>query len=203
LHLKSGIPIVHFDRVCEELDTSKVLLDDVNGSFAITEHLISQGCKKIAVISGPDHLYVSKKRLEGYLKALNKYNLPFEPCLVFNTDLTTKSIIDTVDLMLKDDPTIDAIFSISDIGAVRIIQHLKKKGIKIPSEICIAGFGGEPMGEIIEPGLTTFNPQTYKIGETVARLFFDQIIEGDQYVAKTKIVKGYLTIRESTSRLTK
>jgi DNA-binding LacI/PurR family transcriptional regulator len=105
--------------------------------------------------------------------------------------------------MLQKDPSIDAIFSISDIGAVRIIQHLKTKGIRIPRDICVAGFGGEPMGEIIEPGLTTFNPQTYKIGETVARLFFDQIIEGEDYIAKTKIVKGYLIVRESSLRLTK
>lgn len=203
LHLKSGIPIVHFDRVCEELDTSKVLLDDINGGFAITEHLLSEGCRNIALISGPEHLYVSKKRLEGYIKALVKYNIPYRESLVFHTDLTTKSILQTVDQMLHVGHSIDAIFSISDIGAVRIIQHLKKKGIRIPEEVCVAGFGGEPMGEIIEPGLTTFNPQTYKIGETVARLFFNQIIEGEDYIPKTKIIKGHLVVRESSSRLSK
>ncbi len=201
LHLKSGIPIVHFDRVCEELDTSKVLLDDVNGGFAVTEHLISQGCKRIVLISGPEHLYVCKKRLEGYAKALKKYSIPLDPTLICNTDLTIKSILNTVDTMLEVDKSIDAIFSISDIGAVRIIVHLKNKGIKIPQQVCIAGFGGEPMGEIIEPALTTFNPQTYKIGETVARLFFDQMIEGQDYVAKTKIVKGNLIIRGSSLRI--
>lgn len=201
LHLKSGIPIVHFDRVCEELDTSKVLLDDVNGSFAVTEHLIAQGCKRIILISGPEHLYVCKKRLEGYVKALKKYNITFDPALVCNTDLTIKSILNTVDTVLDHDKSIDAIFSISDIGAVRIIIHLKNKGIKIPQQICIAGFGGEPMGEITEPALTTFNPQTYKIGEAVCRLFFDQMIEGQDYVAKTKIVKGSLVIRGSSLRI--
>jgi DNA-binding LacI/PurR family transcriptional regulator len=202
LHLKSGIPIVHFDRVCEELGTSKVLLDDVNGGFSVTEHLISQGCKRIMLISGPEHLYVCKKRLEGYVKALRKYNIPFDETLICNTDLTIKSILSTVDAMLEADKSIDAIFSISDIGAVRIIVHLKNKGIKIPQQVCIAGFGGEPMGEIIEPALTTFNPQTYKIGETVARLFFDQMIEGQDYIAKTKIVKGNLIIRRSSLRIT-
>jgi DNA-binding LacI/PurR family transcriptional regulator len=198
LHLKSGVPIVHFDRVCEELETSKVLLDDVNGAFAVTEHLISQGCKRIMLISGPEHLYVCKKRMEGYVKALKKYHVPFDATLICNTNLTIKSILNKVDVMLEADKSIDAIFSISDIGAVRIIVHLKKKGIKIPQQVCIAGFGGEPMGEIIEPALTTFNPQTYKIGETVAQLFFDQLIEGQNYVAKSKIVKGILIVRGSS-----
>lgn len=197
---KSGIPIVHFDRVCEEAISSKVLLDDVNGSFVITDHLIKQGCKRILLISGPEHLYVSKKREEGYKKALAKNKISFDSALISNTDLTTKSILQAVDKKMENDESIDAIFSISDYGAVKIIMHLKSKKIKIPEKVCVAGFGGEPMGEIIEPGLTTFNPQTYKIGETVARLFLDQIIEGSDFVPKTKVVKGHLIIRGSSSR---
>ncbi len=80
-------------------------------------------------------------------------------------------------------------------------MHLKQKGIKIPEQVCVAGFGNEPMGEIIDPGLTSFNPQTYKIGETVAQLFFEQLIEGEGFVPRTKIVKGNLIIRQSTQRV--
>lgn len=200
LYLKSGIPIVHFDRVCEELDNSKVLLDDVNGSFQVTEHLITQGCKRIALISGPAHLLVCKKRLEGYQKALKKHNFPLDDQLVCHSDLSIKSILEHVDHVLED-PTVDAIFCISDIGAIKTIVHLKNKMIKIPEQVCVAGFGNEPMGEIIEPGLTSFNPQTYKIGETVAQLFFEQLIEGEEFVPRTKIVKGNLIIRQSTNRL--
>lgn len=200
IYLKSGIPIVHFDRVCEDLETSKVLLDDINGGFMVTDHLLSQGCKRIVLISGPEHLFVCKKRLEGYVKALKKHNIEFDPALICNTDLTIKSILEAVDTVLEKDPTVDAIFSISDIGAIRIIVHLKARGIKIPEQVAVAGFGNEPMGEIIEPALTSFNPQTYKIGETVSQLFFDQIIEGEDYIPKTKIVKGNLIIRNSTVR---
>lgn len=198
LHLKSGIPIIHFDRVCEELETSKVLLDDINGAYQVTDHLLLQGCKRILLISGPKHLYVSRKRLEGYAKALKKHNMEYDENLVRNTNLTITSILETVDTMLMQDPSIDAIFCISDIGAIRIIVHLKNKGLKIPGDICIAGFGNEPMGEIIEPSLTSFNPQTYKIGETVAQLFFEQMIAGESYIPKTKIVKGNLIVRTST-----
>lgn len=198
LHLKSGIPIVHFDRVCDELGTSKVLLDDLNGGYQVTDHLISQGCKRIVLISGPEHLNVCIKRLEGYKKALKKNNMDFDDSLVCNTDLTIKSILDNVDTVLERDNSIDAIFSISDIGAIRIIVHLKNKGIKIPEQIAVAGFGNEPMGEIIEPTLTSFNPQTYKIGETVAQLFLDHLIEGENHQPATKIVKGNLIVRSST-----
>jgi DNA-binding LacI/PurR family transcriptional regulator len=200
LNLKKGIPIIQFDRVCEELNTSKVLLDDVNGAQQVTEHLLTQGYKRIAVILGPEQLYVSKKRLEGYLKALVKFDIDADPSLICYTDLTKKAILAKVDQFLETDKTVDAFFCISDIGAVSIIVHLKSKGIKIPQQIAVAGFGNEPSGEIIEPSLTSFNPQTYKCGETVAKMFFDQIMEGEEHVAQTKTVKGDLIVRSSTIR---
>lgn len=200
LHLKRGIPIIQFDRVASRLKVSKVLLDDVHGAASVTEHLISQGFKRIAIFLGPKQLYVSKKRLEGYVKAHKGAGMEVDPALIRYTDLTTDSILMQVDRLLEQDKSVDALFCISDMGAIRIIVHLKQKGISIPDDIAVAGFGNEPTDEIIEPSLTSFNPQTYKIGETVARLFFEQLREGKEYAFKTKIVKGNLIVRDSTVR---
>ncbi len=73
LHLRKGIPIVHFDRVCYELETAKVIQDDFEGSFVLVEHLIKQGCRRIAACAGP---LISQKRLNGYKAALKKYGSP-------------------------------------------------------------------------------------------------------------------------------
>ncbi len=200
MYLKKGIPIVHFDRVCEEVETSKVLLDDTNGSFMVTEHLIEQGCKRIAAIAGPEHLYVSKKRLDGYLKALKKHHIEPDPSLIFYSDLTIPSVLNIVDKILDNNIPVDAIFSIFDAGAIRVLAHLKRRGIRIPEQMCVASFGNEPMGEFIEPSLTSFDPQTYKIGETAAQLFLEQIIEGEDFTPKTNMIKGTLVIRQSTLR---
>ena len=202
LNLKRGIPIIQFDRVCEELNTSKVLLDDIDGSFQVTEHMIAQGFKRIAIIAGPESLYVTKKRLEGYRKAIKKAGIKEDLALIRFTNLTKEAILTEVDYLLEAGLGVDAFFCISDMGAVNIIVHLKKKGIKIPQEIGVAGFGNDPTGEIIEPSLTSFNPQTYKCGEVVAQMFFDQILSGDDHVSQTKTVKGNLIIRSSTSRQT-
>jgi LacI family transcriptional regulator len=200
MYVNRGIPIVHFDRVCEDMETSKVLLDDTHGSFEVTEHLIEQGCSRIALIGGPEHLLVAKKRMDGYLQALEKHNIAYDPSLVCPTDLSIEAMLAAVDELLERDKSVDALFCISDIGAIRILVHLKQKGIKVPGQLCLAGFGNEPMGEIIEPTLTTFNLQTFKIGETAAKLFLDQVIEGEHYNVKTELVKGSLIIRKSTCR---
>jgi LacI family transcriptional regulator len=80
------------------------------------------------------------------------------------------------------------------------LRYLKQIKVKVPEEICVAGFGNDPMGEVIEPGLTTYNSNTLKVGETAAELFFEQILSGENFKPKTKIVKGNIIIRGSTLR---
>ncbi|MEM9895829.1 MAG: LacI family DNA-binding transcriptional regulator, partial [Bacteroidota bacterium] len=71
----ADIPIVFFDRVDESLNTSRVIIDDYEASYNAVKHLIEQGCKKIAHISGPINLEISKKRLAGYKNALKDHQL--------------------------------------------------------------------------------------------------------------------------------
>ncbi|MBD1425746.1 LacI family DNA-binding transcriptional regulator [Sphingobacterium arenae] len=200
LQLNKGIPIIHFDRICEEIDTSRVLLDNENGAEQITDHLIDQGCLNIAVLAGPKHLYITKKRLEGYFKSLQKNNIPTTPSLIAYTDFTKVSILQTVDLWLSSENPPDAIFCISDNSAIITMMYLKKKNIKVPQEICVAGFGNDYTGEIIEPALTSYDPYAFKIGQTAVELFFDQVISGDRAATKTKTVIGKLLIRDSSLR---
>ncbi len=198
LQMQKGIPVIHFGRVCEEVETSRVLHDDIDGSFQITEHLIKQGYQRIAVIGGPEKLSISRRRLTGYTEALKKYNRPYQEQLIAYTDFTKESIISSVDkwLTLKQKP--DAIYSMSDRGAIYVMMHLKGKKIRIPAQMAVAGFGNDPMDEVIEPNLTSYNAQTYKVGEVAAQLFFDQLIENENFIPKTRVVKGELIIRGST-----
>ena len=200
LQMNKGIPIVHFHRVCMETETSKVMAEDVKGAEEITDHLAAQGCKKIAIIVGSEHLLLTQKRLDGYEKSLRKNNLEFNKDLIAYTDFTQQAVIKRVDewLSMKERP--DAIFSISDKCAIFTLRHLKQLKIKVPTEICVAGFGNDPMGEVIEPGLTTYNSNTLTVGETAAELFFEQILSGENFKPKTKIIKGNIIIRGSTLR---
>jgi len=200
LQMNKGIPIVHFHRVCMETETSKVMAEDVKGAEEITDHLAAQGCKRIAIIVGSHHLLLSRKRLQGFQKSLKKNGLHFYEELVAYTDFTHQSVINNLDRWLALPERPDAIFSISDKCAIYTLRYLKKLKIPVPSEICVAGFGNDPMGEVIEPGLTTYDSNTLKVGEAAAQLFFDQILSGDNFKPKTKIIKGNIIIRGSTVR---
>ncbi|MBL7813946.1 MAG: LacI family DNA-binding transcriptional regulator, partial [Saprospiraceae bacterium] len=76
---QNGMPIVFFDRVCSEIETTKIITDDLDSSFRATEHLIKNGCRQIACLSMTEHLSIESNRIAGYFHALAKYDIPVNP----------------------------------------------------------------------------------------------------------------------------
>ena len=70
--IDQGIPLVFFDRSVKDIDTDKVIIDDEEGAFIATEHLIQSGCKKILHLAAPQNLLIGQRRKDGYIKALKK-----------------------------------------------------------------------------------------------------------------------------------
>ncbi len=200
IQMKRGIPIVQFYRVNNEVETSRVFCEDEKGSELITQHLIDNGCKRIALLLGPKDINISQKRKKGFLKTLKKNGLKQDTKLIINIDFSYDSVIEAIDNLLKLKQPIDGIFSISDKSAVQIIRYLKKKKIKVPDSISVAGFGNEYTGQIIEPELTTFDVKTVLIGEEAAKILLDSIINKNASV-KNITIKGELLVRDSSLKV--
>ena len=130
---------------------------------------------------------------------MEKFEVPFNQRLISNVDFSVTAVTASVDAWLNHEAPVDAIFSISDKSAVQVIQYLKKKQIKVPNMVCVAGFGNEYTGEIIEPQLTTFDVRTALIGESAAKLLLDRII-GENNNSENITVKGKLIVRDSSKR---
>jgi LacI family transcriptional regulator len=198
LQLKKGLPIVHFDRVCDELDTAKVIQEDFAGSFGLVEHLILQGCRKIAVFAGPEDLLISQKRLNGYLSALKKYGISIENELIFHSNFKHEESIDALNywFSLREKP--DAIFTIHYANAIEMIVELKRRAIKIPNEVALAAFGDDLLAALIEPSLTVYNQFPYLVGQEAASILIENIINKDTFQPFTKTIKGELIVRQSS-----
>ncbi len=201
LPYRKGIPIIHFDRVCEEIATSKVIQDDVVGAQAVVEHLLEQGCRRIAILAGPSGLLISKRRIEGYQAAMAAHGIPVRPEWVAYGDFRSETALAALDHWLALQELPDAIFSIYDGGAVDLLVALQQKGIPVPGEIAIAGFGNESVTGVVTPGLTTFDQHPRQIGQTAAQLFLDELVNSDGTHAKTLVIKGDLIVRPSSLKL--
>ncbi len=197
---KRGIPFVMFDRVAEEIPVSKVTFDDQGGAYEIVKHMLEEGCKRIAYVSGPEDLYISKKRKEGYLKALAEYNIPQDNDLIFITNLTLEGNRKISEEIIAMPNRPDAIFAMIDPLAIDIMTVLKENNIKIPDEIALAGFTNNPTSAVIDPSLTTVSQPGYEIGLISANHLIDIIEEVVPNEEKLFSLNTTLIARNSTKK---
>jgi DNA-binding LacI/PurR family transcriptional regulator len=184
--------------VCHELDTPKVIVDDYEGAFRATEYLISLGKKRIAHISGPDNLPLSRNRLTGYKDALAKHKIPLNKKYIIESDLTTASGAQVMGKLLKLSELPDAVFAVCDAAAYGAMQTIQDKSLRIPEDISVVGFTNEPHSAIVEPPLTTISQPSYEIGQTAARLLIDLITQKDAPPRpETVVLKTKLVVRKS------
>ena len=201
----SGIQLIQFDRVVDELETFKVLNDNEQASEEAVNHLIEQGYKRIALLEGPQNLNIFKQRKEGYLSALRKHNIPVLPELMKENAWTKELGAAATKKLLEMSNPPDAIFaSTSDFSALGVLEVATKKGIKVPEELGICGYSNEAFTEITSPSITTIDQYSISMGKTIANLYFQEI-RSDQKDVIPKIVsiKPKLIIRASTLRYKK
>jgi len=168
--LQKNIPVVFFDRICKSLDTSQVFTDNYDIAFEATQYLISKGCRRIATITGPRHLYTSFNRFQGYMDALTKNNLEFNPDYLLLMDFRKESIHDYTNHLLSLEERPDAIFAMNDLIAIEMMHMIKKQGLRIPEDIAILGFNNEPISEFVEPSLSTVEHPAHDIGAAAAEI---------------------------------
>lgn len=169
------IPFVLFDRVQEDIPVSRVTFNDVGGAYQVTKHLLEMGCKRVMYISGPEDLYISKKRKEGYLKALAEFQIEEDPELIMVTDLTTEGNLEVAEKVFQMKNRPDGVFCMIDPLAVDVMMHWKSKGVKIPEEIALAGFTNNPTSAVVEPPLTTVSQPGYEMGKLAVSHLLDQL----------------------------
>ena len=202
-HLKvfqrKGIPIVFFNRVCDDMQVPKVVVDDYEGAYKAVEHLILTGRKRIAHLGGPTSLHVSKKRLEGYKDALRKYNQPIDQELILDYDLNLDKVKIYIKHLLDLPEPPDALFTINDPTAFEAMLFMKAKGVRIPEGIAVVGFSNNYGSTLIEPRLTTVAQPTHEIGQVAAQLLLDQInSDASEWKPIYKVLKTELLVRGSS-----
>lgn len=198
---KAEIPLIFFDRYCEDYNASKVALDFYNGAYQVVEHLIKSGCKRIAHIGGPKHIPGVVQRLEGYKAALSDYNIPFHEDLVIHGGFAPEDGVIATQMFLTLSERPDAIFAIDDEVAIGAMIRLKTEGLKIPDDIAIAGFDNDKISEFIDPSLTTVDIQRHEIAKKSMELLLSQLRGMEKSSAPvTETIPTKLIIRESSRR---
>lgn len=200
--VNKNVPLIFFDRKKEMQGVSSVTINDFQGGYLATKNLIEQGCKRIAHLTGDQSLEIFENRNKGYKKALLDSGLECNDEYVFQTKSNVDAGRQAVDKLLSMNPAPDGIFSSSDFAALGAIQELKERGIKIPEEFCVFGFGNEPFTRFMELSISSVDQSPLEMGKMAAKVFLEQINNTDNIKIEKKVVLNpALHIRKSSTRI--
>ncbi len=191
-----GIPLVMFDRVTDEVECDKVIIDDRDGAYKAVKKLIDSGRRNIALIN-TENLSVSNARTEGYYQALQDGGIPVNKDLVLT--LPFESIDEAAIQHFFDTVSMDAVLCVNEIFAIYGMRVVQKKGLKIPEDVSFIGFTDGPLSKYANPSLSAVAQHGESMGAIAAQLLIDKVEnEEEEEVYRTEILDSTLIEREST-----
>lgn len=195
--INDGIKMVFFDRIREDLDVYKVIIDDYRSSYDAVKYLIGKGYKRILHLAGPQNIGVCQLRKNGYENAMRDSNLGSE-ILTIEGGMHEKDGIENIEKLILSDEIPEAVFAVNDPVAIGAFKRLKEAKIRIPDQVGIIGFSNNPITEMIDPPLTTVDQPAFMMGKKAAEILIDQI-EGNKNLPEDKTFKldTTLIVRQS------
>lgn len=172
----NGIPLVFFNRVPSNIDTTKIIIDDKKMAYSAVAHLIGEGYRKIFHFAGPEKLDITKDRMNGYIEAMQDANLPISDSTIIHSGIFIRDGEQTMeDILSGNGEKPDAIFAFNDPVAIGAMKALKRHGLRIPYDVAFVGFSESDMATVVEPYLTSIEQPRIEIGEIAASCMLDKI----------------------------
>ncbi len=196
----SGTPVVLIDRYINAMAIPSVCSDNIAAAYQATSVLISAGHQHIACLQGGDKLTSSTDRIQGYQNALIAHTLPKNPAYILGNDFSHQSgYIATQDL-LKNNPEVTAILSLSHLNALGAMQALKEAGKNIPEDISLITFDDNPLFAYLSTPISAVVQPNEAIGIETMRQLIEQI-NGQSSTTKQTLLKSQLIQRASVKSI--
>jgi LacI family transcriptional regulator len=168
-------------------DVLNLTVDDEDGGYVMTRYLISQGHRRISHITGTPTMFAAKQRQQGYRRALEEAEIPYDEDLVIPGFFVIEAGRAAAEELLKRSPSTPlptAIFCASDAIAYGCMEVLQGRGIRIPEDISVVGFDDTLMARMTIPRLTTVHQPFQQMGWRAVELLLSQI-NADTEAAQT------------------
>jgi len=193
------MPLVFFDRACDDIKANKVVIDDAKSAFHAAIYLLERGYNRIAHFAGPKELGICQRRLEGYRAALKKSGISIIDQLIRFGGMSEKDGYKSMDGLIREKNLPDAVLAVNDPVAIGAFQRIKEESLNIPNDIGVVGFSNNRITSLVDPPLTTVNQPFYDMGKKSAEILIRIIRDGIESVGtSTFTLDAELIIRGST-----
>jgi len=173
-----------------------VQVDDLLASFAATQHLVKLGHKRIAFLAGPTAAPWAQARFEGYRRALREAGMDVDDSLVFQAGSTTEDGVKAASQMLDESCKATAVQGVNDLVTIGFADTMLNRGIRIPQDISVVGFGNSITSEYFRVPMTTVRQPKFRLGLAAVEMML-QLLRGQR--AETKRLPAELIVRASTA----
>jgi len=199
--VENMLPVVVMDRSVPDIKADTVLLDNFQGTYDATIHLIKLGHKCIGYIDRSFDLSHSLNRIRGYRKALEEQGIKLQDDLIVRGGFSYEGGAKAMQIFLKRKPTPTAVLAFNDISAIGAMRAIKDQKLRVPEDISVIGFDDIPQCSFTIPRLTTVHFPKYKMAEAACKLLLEKI-EGSVSEQRAEIVlPPRLVVRESTAKV--
>lgn len=194
--INQGMPLVMFDRVTYDIYCDKVVVDDTFAAYSGVNYLLKTGCKRIALLTIPDHISVGKLRNQGYFKAMQDADLPIlQELIVVIDDIESVTEI----RQLFDHEEFDGLLCVNEFFAATSLREAHDRGLSIPEDVSIIGFADGFLARNAYPKLTAIDQRGFEMGEKAAEMLIEKVENDDEEdYFRTEVIQTNLIIREST-----
>lgn len=196
--INQGMPVVLVDRLVDCVTCDKVIIDDMEGARKAVQHLIDNGCGKIAAITTVDYVSVGKLRTRGYAQALEENGRTVEESLILKIEDIDKSEQKIIDFVQEHD--MDGVFAVNEHFSTSAIKGLKLKGLSVPEDVSVISFSDGDLSKRFIPSLSTVNQHGAEMGAKAAELLINRLeqpVDDEKY--ETVVIGTSLIVRESSS----
>lgn len=197
---KHDLPAVLIARTVDGVENPTFRGDDAYGISLATNHLISLGHTRIAMIGGTDGTSTGLDRYQGYVDAMEAAGLEVKPEWRFSGPRTKQAGFEITSqfLALKEKPT--AAVCWNDLVAIGLMNGIARAGLVPGVDISVTGYDDLEEAEIATPALTTVWNGQREVGRLAARALLDRLADGT-HVGQQPLIRPELRIRQSTSRI--
>lgn len=196
--IASGIPLVFFDRVCEDVETAKIVTDDFESSYNATCHLIKNGCKRISYLSTSSALSINNKRMEGYKQALADNGIKKGADNIISCTSDSKGNYKIIRELLKKKNRPDGLIASVEKLTTPVYLACDDLKLSIPRQIKIITFTNLQAALILKPTLTTVTQPAFEMGKAAAAVLFRSLEKSNyNFKKEISIIPSVLNIRDS------
>ncbi|MEJ7684929.1 MAG: substrate-binding domain-containing protein [Segetibacter sp.] len=163
---KYNIPVVFFDRIPNIPNIHYVACNMQSGTIQAVNFLLNKGHRVIGMINGPDKLVASQQRLEGYLMALKKHRLKYDPNLIISSNLTKAGTHEAMRQLttMRRKPT--AVVAFNDYVALDAVQYARSLKMKINEDITFVSYANLPISHYTDfPPAASVEQYPYQQGQ--------------------------------------